>query len=67
MPENNDNQANSADVATGCAVIGSLIAGCVALVAAVWPYAQRDFLAAAGMILAAGLTFSLLANALIRR
>ena len=51
----------------GLAVIGSAVTGVAGFIGALFPFLSGDFLSAGVCVAAAGLSFGLLANALLRQ
>lgn len=60
------NDRRRLDSIIGLAALGSAVTGVVSLVAALFPLFSGEFLAAGVCLLAAALSFGLLANAVLR-
>lgn len=61
--ENNQNRSNTL---MGITALGGLITGALALVAALFPFLEGEFGATGLCLIAAALSFGLLANAMLR-
>jgi hypothetical protein len=53
------------DTIIGLAIVGSGVTGVASLIAALFPFFDRDFVAAGVCLIAAALSFGLLANAVL--
>lgn len=60
------NSKNNAASIAGLAIIGTCIIGVTSLIAALFTFLSRDFAAVGICLLAAALSFGLLANAVLR-